>query len=47
MGTGIIPPEGNAPPESLLTRGPHEFVEDQVELTPDATALIMGAERLS
>ena len=30
-----------------LFRGPHEFIEDQVERTPDAPALIMGTEQLS
>ncbi|MGO8795977.1 MAG: amino acid adenylation domain-containing protein [Candidatus Sulfotelmatobacter sp.] len=30
-----------------LTRGPHELIEDQVERTPDAPALTIGAEQLS
>jgi len=30
-----------------LKRGPHEFIEDQVELTPDAPALAMGREQIS
>ena len=30
-----------------LTRGPHEFIEDQVNRTPDAPALTVGSEQLS
>jgi amino acid adenylation domain-containing protein len=30
-----------------LQRGPHEFIEQQVSRTPDAPALIMGAERMT
>ncbi|MGC1648396.1 MAG: amino acid adenylation domain-containing protein, partial [Candidatus Sulfotelmatobacter sp.] len=30
-----------------LTRGPHEFIEDQVERTPDAPAVTIGPERMS
>ncbi|MGP0020269.1 MAG: amino acid adenylation domain-containing protein [Candidatus Sulfotelmatobacter sp.] len=30
-----------------LKRGPHEFIEDQVERSPDAPALRMGAEHIS
>ena len=32
---------------SPLTRGPHEFFEDQAERSPDAPALTMGAEQVS
>jgi len=32
---------------SPLTRGPHEFIEDQAERSPDAPALTMGAEQIS
>jgi len=28
-------------------RGPHEFIEDQVERTPDAPALTLGPEQIS
>src|ERR1700739_179350 len=34
-------------PDSPLRRGPHEFIEDQVERTPDACALIQGVGRFS
>jgi len=30
-----------------LRRGPHEFIEDQVERTPDAPALTLGPEQIS
>ncbi|MFZ0799167.1 MAG: amino acid adenylation domain-containing protein [Terriglobales bacterium] len=30
-----------------LRRGPHEFIEDQVERAPDAPALTMGSEQIS
>ena len=30
-----------------LSRGPHEFIEDQVERTPDAPALTLGPEQIS
>ncbi len=30
-----------------LSRGPHEFIEDQVERTPDSTALTLGQEQIS
>ena|ERR1035437_4959913 len=30
-----------------LKRGPHEFIEDQVERTPDAPALTLGPEQIS
>ena len=33
-------------PDSL-SRGPHELIEDQVERTPDSSALILGTESLS
>ena len=32
---------------ALLTRGPHELIEDQAKRTPDAPALIMGSEQIS
>ena len=32
----------NERPDYPLTRGPHEFIEDQVERSPDARALTMG-----
>jgi amino acid adenylation domain-containing protein len=46
MGTGINPYQ-NDRPHYPLTRGPHELIEDQVELTPDAPAMTMGTERIS
>jgi amino acid adenylation domain-containing protein len=30
-----------------MDRGPHEFIEDQVERTPDAPALTLGTEQIS
>ena len=30
-----------------LGRGPHEFIEEQVERTPDAPALTVGSEQIS
>ncbi len=47
MGTGINSVISCARPEYLLTRGPHEFIEDQVRLTPDATAMRMGQVAMS
>ena len=32
---------------ALLSRGPHELIQDQVERTPNAPALIMGSEQIS
>ncbi len=40
-------PDCNAQQPQPLTRGPHEFIEDQVRRTPDAPALTMGAEQIS
>ena len=37
----------NEHPDLPLSRGPHEFIEDQVVLTPDAPALAMGSELIS
>ena len=31
---------------ALLSRGPHELIQDQVERTPNAPALIMGSEQI-
>jgi hypothetical protein len=42
MGTGIMPLYQNGRPDYPLTCGPHEFIEYQVELAPDALALKMG-----
>ena len=47
MGAGIILPDYNARPDYPLTRGPQEFIEDQVEITPHAPALTMGTEQIS
>ena len=47
MGTGIYLQYHNDRLGFSLTRGPHEFVEDQVERTPDACALAMGQEIIS
>lgn len=47
MGAGIILPDYNARPDYPLTRGPQEFIEDQVEITPDAPALTMDTEQIS
>ena len=33
--------------EYPLGRGPHEFIEDQVERTPDAVSLVFGLEQIS
>ena len=37
----------NERPDYPLTRGPHEFIEDQVERSPDARALTMGLNWVS
>jgi amino acid adenylation domain-containing protein len=37
----------NERPDYPLNRGPHQFIEDQVERTPDARALSMGPESIS
>jgi amino acid adenylation domain-containing protein len=56
MGTGEILPHDDRQDDGRsfdarrdypLTRGPHEFIEDQVERTPGAPALVMGAEKIS
>ena len=47
MGTRVIYPHYDARPEFPLSRGPHEFIEDQVERTPDAPALTLGPEQIS
>jgi amino acid adenylation domain-containing protein len=51
LGTPIGSVEGKrtrcGPGTSALRRGPHEFIEDQVERTPDASALIQGSAQLS
>src|SRR5208282_2613061 len=47
MGTGVIFPHYGARRDYPLTRGPHEFIEDQVERTPDAPALTLGPEQMS
>jgi len=46
MGTRVIRPH-SARRDQPLRRGPHEFVEDQVERTPDAPALTLGPEQIS
>jgi len=47
MSAGIILPDYNARPDYPLTRGPQEFIQDQVETTPDAPALTMGTAQIS
>ncbi len=51
MGTGVIIPRNDSRDDGQrdypLTRGPHEFIEDQVNRTPDAPALTVGSEQLS
>ncbi|MGO9368192.1 MAG: amino acid adenylation domain-containing protein, partial [Terriglobales bacterium] len=47
MGTGVIFPKHDNRRDYPLTRGPHEFIEDQVERTPDAPAVTIGPERMS
>ena len=47
MGKGTMHRNQNARPDYPLNRGPHQLIEDQVERTPDALALIMGSERIS
>jgi amino acid adenylation domain-containing protein len=40
-------PQQNERPDYPLNRGPHEFIEDQVGLTPDARAISMGQDSIS
>jgi amino acid adenylation domain-containing protein len=47
MGTRVIFPHYDAQRDYPLRRGPHEFIEDQVERTPDAPALTLGPEQIS
>ena len=47
MNTGAISPHHDGRRDYPLSRGPHEFIEDQVERTPDAPALTLGAEQIS
>ncbi len=47
MGTRMTCAHDDTRRDYPLGRGPHEFFEDQVERTPDAPALTMGAERIS
>jgi amino acid adenylation domain-containing protein len=51
MGAGVIFPHlfprYDARQDWALSRGPHEFIEDQVERTADAFALTMGPEQIS
>src|SRR5208283_4404968 len=47
MGTGVIGPHYDARRDYPLRRGPHEFIEDQVERTPDAPVLTLGPEQIS
>ncbi|HUV70895.1 MAG TPA: amino acid adenylation domain-containing protein, partial [Terracidiphilus sp.] len=47
METGIILPYQNDKPDFSLTRGPHEFVEEQVARTPDSVALTVGSLKIS
>ena len=47
MGAGVIFPRDDARRDYPLMRGPHEFIEDQVERTPDAPALTLGPEQIS
>ena len=46
MGTRVIYPHDTRR-DYPLRRGPHEFIEDQVERTPDAPALTLGPEQIS
>ena len=43
----MIFPRDDARRDYPLMRGPHEFIEDQVERTPDAPALTLGPEQIS
>jgi len=43
----VIFPRDDARRDYPLMRGPHEFIEDQVERTPDAPALTLGPEQIS
>jgi len=47
MGTGVIFPRYDVRRDYPLARGPHEFIEDQVERTPNALALTLGPEQIS
>jgi len=47
MGKGLTPLYQNDRPDFSLTRGPHQFVEDQVEQTPEACALVAGRQIIS
>jgi amino acid adenylation domain-containing protein len=47
METVSIFSHGGARRNYPLTRGPHEFIEDQVERTQEAPAITMGAEQIS
>ena len=42
-----MPTYQNERPEFPLSRGPHEFIEDQAALTPETPALLMGTELIS
>ena len=43
----MIQPWNDTRREYPLGRSPHEFIEEQVERTPKAPALVMGPKRLS
>jgi len=45
--TGVICPHHDTRRDYPLRRGPHEFIEDQVERTPDGPALTLGPEQIS
>ena len=47
MGTETMDLLQNGRPEYPLTRGPNEFIEDQVERAPEAPALSVGTDRIS
>ncbi len=47
MGTEVICPHHDNQRDYPLRRGPHEFIEDQIERTPDAPALTLGPEQIS
>jgi amino acid adenylation domain-containing protein len=43
----VICNQDNIRPDFSMDRGPHQLIEDQVERTPDASALTLGRERIS
>ena len=47
METEVIFPRSGAHRDYALSRGPHEFIEDQAKRAPDVPALTMGSKQIS